>query len=62
MGGQGGICRVPTDQGNKGIQGKFRRLFPVREIREKQGVFSQNQGKKFEIRELFFKTIFNLLM
>ena len=51
-------CRVPTDQGNQGIQGKFWRLFPVREIREKQGVFSQNQGKKFQIRELFFQTIF----
>ena len=52
------ICRVPTDQGNQGIQGKFWRLFPVREIREKQGFFSQNQGKKFQIRELFFQTIF----
>ena len=47
--------RVPT---NQGIQGKFWRLFPVREIREKQGFFSQNQGKKFQIRELFFQTIF----
>ena len=50
--------RVPTDQGNQGIQGKFLRLFPVREIREKQGFFSQNQGKKFQIRELFSQTIF----
>ena len=50
-------CRVPTDQGNQGIQGNFWRLFPVREIREKQGFFSQNQGKKFQIRELFFQTI-----
>ena len=49
------VLRVPTDQG---IQGKFWRLFPVREIREKQGFFSQNQGKKFQIRELFFQTIF----
>ena len=52
------LYRVPTDQGNQGIQGKFLRLFPVREIREKQGFFSQNQGKKFQIRELFFQTIF----
>ena len=51
--------KVPTDQGNQGIQGKFWRLFPVREIREKQ-VFSQNQGKKFQIRELFSKPFSNL--
>ena len=37
--------RVPTDQVNQGKQGKFRKLFP---IREKQVFFSQNQGKKFK--------------
>ena len=37
--------RVPTDQG------KFWQLFPVREIREKH-VLSQNQGNKFQIREI----------
>ena len=52
------LIRVPTDQRNQGIQGKFWRLFPVREIREKQGIFSKNQGKKFQIRKLFFQTIF----
>ena len=50
--------RVPTDQGNQEIQGNVWKLFPVREIREKQGFFRQNQGKKFQIRELFFQTIF----
>ena len=39
---------------------KFWKHFPVREIREKQGVLSQNQGKNFQIREFFFKTIFKL--
>ena len=45
-------------------------LSPIREIREnfedfsgqrnqgKRGVFSQNQGEKFKMRELFFGTIF----
>ena len=34
--------RVPTDQGNQG----------------KTGVFQPKSGKKFQIRELFFQTIF----
>ena len=42
-----------------GNSGKIlKTFFPVREIREKQGFFSRNQGKKFQIRELFFQTIF----
>ena len=55
------LSRVPTDQGIQGNQGKFWRLFPVREIREKQGFFSQNQGKKFQIREIFSLSFSNLL-
>ena len=42
--------RVPTDQGN---QGKFWRLFPVREIRGKQGVVSQNRVKTFKSGNFF---------
>ena len=43
------------------IRENFEDFFSVREIREKQGVFSQNQGKKFHIRELFSQPFPNLL-
>ena len=43
--------RVPTDQGN---QGKFWRLFPVKEIRG----FQQKSGKKNSNQGTFFQTIF----
>ena len=39
--GNSGNFRVPTDQG------KFQKLFAVGE----NGVFSQNQGKQFQIRD-----------
>ena len=40
------------------IRDNFEDFFAVREIREKQDAFSQNQGKKFQIRELFFQNHF----
>ena len=49
----GEICsRVPIDQG------KFWKLFPVREIREKEGGFQPKSGKKISNQGTFFKTIF----
>ena len=42
--------RVPTTQGN------FEDFFQSRKSGQK-GVFSQNQGKKIQIRELFSQTI-----
>ena len=52
------ILKVLTNQGN---QAKFWKLFPVREIREKQWFFSQNQGKKFKLGNFFSKQFLNLL-
>ena len=46
--------RVPTDQGT---QGNFEGFFQLGKS-GKTGAFSQNQGKKFQIRELFPQTIF----
>ena len=38
--------------------GKSGKILKTFSSQGKQGVFSQNQGKNFEIREVFFKTIF----
>ena len=46
--------------GKSGNSGKFLKTFSSQGNQGKTGggVFSQNQGKKFQIRELFFQTIF----
>ena len=41
-----------------GNSGKILKTFSSQGNQGKTRVFSQNQGKKFQIRELFFQTIF----
>ena len=50
-----------ADSDRSGKSGKILKTFSSQGISEKQGVFSQNQEKNFQVRELFFKNLFKIV-